>query len=86
MIPSLRPCPMRRLFCLLLFSLTTLRAAGTEEPRRNQAEAVPGEPGRYRWVCTVRGDTFHEVRVTKVTASQISLLHATGVATLPLIV
>jgi hypothetical protein len=77
---------MRRFLWLLLLSLTVVMAAGEEEViRPNQAAAVRGEPGRYRWICTVRGDTFREVRVTKVTASQISFHHATGMATLPLI-
>ncbi|MDZ4405732.1 hypothetical protein [Prosthecobacter sp.] len=100
MIPAFYPGMLRRLLWLLLFSLTPLREgkadggkAGSGKTENGQAETLTqessvgetGEPGRYRWVCTVRGDTFREVRVTKVTASQISFQHATGVATLPLI-
>ncbi|MCB1275774.1 hypothetical protein [Prosthecobacter sp.] len=68
---------------LLLLCAALLHAE--EEVRKNEVKPVPGKPGEYEWLCTARGDVYREVKVKKVTASQITFSHATGVATLPLI-
>lgn len=72
-----------KIFVLLLLLAAVLHAE--EAMQKNQARRVAGSPGQYVWICTARGDVYREVKVRKVTASQITFAHAHGVATLPLI-
>jgi len=72
-----------RMLLLATFLTTVLHAE--EAVRKPQAVQTPGKLGCYTWIITVRGQEYREVKVTNVTASEITFTHAAGVAKLPLI-